>query len=1246
MAAAGELPRSFQDEVTCFYCLEYFTDPMMTECGHNFCRACISQCWRESEPNFPCPQCREPAQQRHLRPNRQLGNVVQLVKRPRLEAVPEPERGRVCERHQEALKLFCEEDQTPICVICRESRAHRAHTVFPIEEATQEYREQILIRLQRLKEEREELQCLKSDWDKESERLLRQTEVERQLVVSEVEQLRQFLAEQERLLLARLGELDEEIGRRREKNITQLCEEISRLSALITELEGKCQQPAHEFLQGVRSAMSRGEKATSPHPVPKSPELEKRIRDFPRENNLQGAVTGFLEGLAAEIVDVTLDPDTANPWLVLSEDRKRVRCGDTCQDLPDNPERFDRCSCVLGAEGFPGGRRYWEVQVGDRPDWEVGVCRESVSRKGTVTLTPGNGYWVLRLWDGEYAACTAPPTSLPMTVRPSRVGIFLDYEVGEVSFYNVTDRSQLFTFTDTFSGTLHPYFDPGYGQAAMSGKVPSFSPGCTVSSALPSYLALCLALQAHRLASAQFTVTGPDHPITTSLGGEAVLPCHLSPRMSAESMELRWFRSRFSAVMHLYRGGQDQYGEQMPEYQGRTELLKVDIANGSVSLRILNIRPSDDGQYKCFFQSGVSYEEALLKLQVAGLGSDPAISVEGHQDGGIRVVCRSFGWFPEPEVLWRDLQGQLLPSASENISQEANGLFQTEAAIVLTEESNRKVSCCVRNPRLNQERESAISIAELFFLRLNPWLVALSVTLALLAGLIPLASYCFWKQHRAKDQVAVKMKVLSFSHSFRACFPLPSFIIFFLTFYVHKMESAKFTVIGSRDPVIATLGQDTVLPCHLSPRMSAANMEVRWFRPELLSFVHLYRDGKDQYKGQMPEYRGRTELLKAGLTDGNVPLRILNIRPSDEGQYGCFVQEDILYEETVLELRVAGLGSAPLISVEGHQDGGIRVVCRSAGWYPEPEVLWKDLNGRHLPSLSETKSRGDNNLFDTETAIIIKKQSNQNLSCCIRNTVLNQDKESAVYIADPFFPRVNSWMVALSVILMVLFVCLIGLVIYHFKTKGKLTEEVGNRDLEIEKRDQEIRWRRHVAPIDEANVILDPGTAHPELILSADGKSVRRAETKSATLGDTRQRVPNNPERFDTELCVLGCEGFTSGRHCWEVEVGGGRHWAVGVARESVRRKEGFILSPAGGIWAVRLLGGQFQTLTSPVTPLPLPMVPSRIRVCLDCDRGQVTFFDAGDQAQTFTFPPASVPGGRIRPWLWVGPGSRLSLCP
>uniref|UniRef100_A0A8C8S037 Ig-like domain-containing protein n=1 Tax=Pelusios castaneus TaxID=367368 RepID=A0A8C8S037_9SAUR len=118
--------------------------------------------------------------------------------------------------------------------------------------------------------------------------------------------------------------------------------------------------------------------------------------------------------------------------------------------------------------------------------------------------------------------------------------------------------------------------------------------------------------------------------------------------------------------------------------------------------------------------------------------------------------------------------------------------------------------------------------------------------------------------------------------------------------------AAEFSVIGPHEPVVAILGQDIVLPCHLSPMMSAANMEVRWFRSQFSSFVHLYRDGTDQYEGQMPEYRGRTEFSKAGLTDGNVPLRILNVKHSDEGQYLCFVRDDTFYEETILELKIAG----------------------------------------------------------------------------------------------------------------------------------------------------------------------------------------------------------------------------------------------------------------------------------------------------------------------------------------------------
>ncbi|XP_075769767.1 butyrophilin subfamily 1 member A1-like isoform X1 [Pelodiscus sinensis] len=472
-----------------------------------------------------------------------------------------------------------------------------------------------------------------------------------------------------------------------------------------------------------------------------------------------------------------------------------------------------------------------------------------------------------------------------------------------------------------------------------------------------------------------------------------------------------------------------------------------------------------------------------------------------------------------------------------------------------------------------------------------------------------------------------EMKILSVYDSSRARSSLPHFIVFFLTYYVHRLESAQFAVNGPAHPVTAVVGEGIKLPCSLSPGMNAEHMEVRWFRREFTPFVHLYQCGKDEFGQQMPEYHGRTELLKDSITDGNVELGIINVRPSDEGQYHCSVQDGDFQEEAVLELKVAALGSAPHISVEGHQDGGIRVVCQSAGWYPQPQVLWRDPKGQPLSASTETKSEEDGDFFKTKNSIVIMENSHKSLSCSMRNTHLDEERKSITfYISDSFFPRASPWMVGWNVTLVILlpFVCLAS---FLFRVRGKHLDTISKICTELE-------WRR--ALHDAANVTLDPDTAHPQLILSEDGKRVRQVRT--------RQPPPDIPERFDYWCCVLGLEGFTSGRHYWEVEVGGGL-WAVGVARESVSRKGEISLSPKGGIWAVGQWGDEFEALTDPHTALLLSP-PSRIRVCLDCDRGQVTFIDAGTEASIFTFPPGSLPGERIRPWVWVWGTKTLQLFP
>uniref|UniRef100_A0A8C9ZE79 Bloodthirsty-related gene family, member 1 n=1 Tax=Sander lucioperca TaxID=283035 RepID=A0A8C9ZE79_SANLU len=152
---------------------------------------------------------------------------------------------------------------------------------------------------------------------------------------------------------------------------------------------------------------------------------------------------------------------TAHPRLIISADGKQVHCGDHHQLVPNNPERFDRVVCVLAHQGFNSGRHYWEVEVGEKTDWDLGVASRSINRKGKITVSPANGYWFLSLRDrSDYAFRTEPSTNLTVSHRPSRIGIYVDCDKGLVSFYNVEARLLIYTFTDIFSDTIHAFFSP------------------------------------------------------------------------------------------------------------------------------------------------------------------------------------------------------------------------------------------------------------------------------------------------------------------------------------------------------------------------------------------------------------------------------------------------------------------------------------------------------------------------------------------------------------------------------------------------------------------------------------------------------------------------------------------------------------------------------------------------------------------------------------------------------------------
>ncbi|XP_069491145.1 E3 ubiquitin-protein ligase TRIM39-like isoform X2 [Ambystoma mexicanum] len=267
MAAAAQL-QSLKEEATCSICLEYFTEPVSVECGHAFCLSCITQCWEGLEANFPCPQCRETSQSKTLRPYRQLGNMVEIAKQ--LQAPSNtPQEENMCREHEEKLKLFCEDDQRPICVVCSMSRDHKPHTVLPISEAAQEYKGNIMKK--------------------------------RESILSTFEHLKQFLEKEKQQLLSRLEKEQEEKMKKIQEKLTRLEEQQSTHWGLITELQRKCQQQDVDLLKDVKSVLRRCSEVKALKPQEDAAGMETTLQSTTRHAHLQEKLTELKETFPAEM---------------------------------------------------------------------------------------------------------------------------------------------------------------------------------------------------------------------------------------------------------------------------------------------------------------------------------------------------------------------------------------------------------------------------------------------------------------------------------------------------------------------------------------------------------------------------------------------------------------------------------------------------------------------------------------------------------------------------------------------------------------------------------------------------------------------------------------------------------------------------------------------------------------------------------------------------------------------------------
>ncbi|MBN3319680.1 BT1A1 protein, partial [Atractosteus spatula] len=432
--------------------------------------------------------------------------------------------------------------------------------------------------------------------------------------------------------------------------------------------------------------------------------------------------------------------------------------------------------------------------------------------------------------------------------------------------------------------------------------------------------------------------------------------------------------------------------------------------------------------------------------------------------------------------------------------------------------------------------------------------------------------------------------------------------------------SERFLVVGPAGPVVVSPGEDAVLPCSLSPSISAVDLEIRWFRGDYNDHVCLYQNHMYVPQSTDSSYNGRADLFLQRITEGNVSLNLRSVIPSDDGPYKCMVVSSPYYEEAVINVRVTALGSQPSVSLHSPGGGQTQLLCRSEGWFPAPAVIWTDRDGHDVTSLSSTTVEKDSQGFLSVSSYIPVQQESNIFSCLVRGAlpkpdwgsqlhIPNRDGHDVTSLSSTTVEKDSQGFLSVSSYIPVqqesnIFSCLV---------RGALPKPDWGSQLHI--------------PTD---VTLDPDTAHPELSLSEDGKRVRVGE---------EQDLPDNPERFDYTWCVLSREGLACGRHYWEVE--GNEDWRIGVSRESAQRKGRFDFTPKGGYWGLECNSSpdsfQLSALTDPATDLPLSLRPRRLGVCVDIEERKVSFYIVESRTHIFTFTDMEFSQGeKIYPFLYT----------
>ncbi|XP_051236102.1 E3 ubiquitin-protein ligase TRIM21-like [Dicentrarchus labrax] len=509
-----------EEHFLCSICLDVFTTPVTIMCGHNFCKNCITQNWRINR-KIQCPLCKKLFDTRHeLHVNIFISDMVaqfrqSAVKKATEEAKPgevpcdictglrtkaiksclvclasycethlerhqtvsglkrhtliEPLgnlEDRVCTKHDRLMELFCKTDQMCVCQFCTESD-HRLHDVVPLKEECEGKKTEL---------RKIEFQQMVQDRQLKIQELTHSAKLNKEAADKETAEGVEVFTALTELGETGLTELMDQIKRKHETTakqsedlIRELDQEVSELMKTNAEVNQLlCSGDHFHFLQSFSSLNASLPTKHWTTVTLRQPSYEGTVARAAAQlretlnKGMEKLLEAELKRVRRYAVDVALDPDTAHPKLLLSDDGKQVNHRDVEQNLPDNPERFSYCVIVLGKQSFSSGRFYHEVEVKGKTKWDLGVVSVSANRKGEIVSSPEAGYWTLQLRNGnEYVALADPDVFLSLKSRPQKVGVFVDYEEGLVSFCDVDSADIIYSFTAcSFTEKLYPFFSP------------------------------------------------------------------------------------------------------------------------------------------------------------------------------------------------------------------------------------------------------------------------------------------------------------------------------------------------------------------------------------------------------------------------------------------------------------------------------------------------------------------------------------------------------------------------------------------------------------------------------------------------------------------------------------------------------------------------------------------------------------------------------------------------------------------